>query len=204
MIALAAATVIVWAMVCWLGLGVWRRRGIVSKLKRLIAALFCMSLGILLGALLFILHAFQAFSGHTLVATVVKRPVATDEFELSYTPAQGLTIPTTVHLRGDQWAISGGVVKWRPWLTMIGLKSYHRPLRLSGQFANLNRQRNELSSIYPLVNSGMDSVWEGLYRIGPYVPFIDAVYGSSAYVYVEPNVVQEIYVTPSGYLIKRR
>ena len=26
---------------------------------------------------------------------------------------------------------------------------------------------------------------------------------SSAYVYVEPSVVQHVYVTPSGYLIKR-
>ena len=55
-----------------------------------------------------------------------------------------------------------------------------------------------------VLEPGVDRVWEWLYRAEPSVPFIDAVYGSAAYVYVESGTIQEIYVTPSGYVIKRQ
>ena len=106
-------------------------------------------------------------------------------------------------MRGNQWSISGGIVKWHPWLTAMGLKSYQRPLRLSGQFADLERQRTNFPTVHPLA-SQTDWVWEWLYRLDPYLPFVEAVYGSAAYAYVEPGVIQEVFVTPSGYVIKRR
>ncbi|MBI3321223.1 MAG: hypothetical protein HYZ91_03020 [Candidatus Omnitrophica bacterium] len=110
--------------------------------------------------------------------------------------------PQRILLRGDQWVVSGGIIKWHPWLTMLGLKSYHKPMRISGQFSSLERQRLQAPAIYAL-EPGVDRLWEGLYWVAPSLPFIEAVYGSSAYVSVDPGITQEIYVTPSGYLIKR-
>ena len=105
-------------------------------------------------------------------------------------------------LRGDQWTISGGIVKWHPWLTALGLRSYHKPSRVSGQFSELQRQRHNWPTVEAL-EPDTDRFWEVLYWADPYLPFVEAAYGSSAYVYVEPQWVQEVYVTPSGYLIKR-
>ena len=199
---LAVSTVVVWVISVLLLLSVFRSGGVIRKLRSLVAALAAASLGALLGALLLIFHACSAFSGETLVARVTTRRLASGEFELAYAPAGRATTTQRVRLRGDQWSISGGVVKWHPWLTALGVKSYHQPMRLAGQFSNLDEQRARPPTVYPLAPAA-DRLWEALYRADPYLPFIEAVYGSSAYVYVEPSVAQEIYVTPSGYLIKR-
>jgi hypothetical protein len=193
-------------------LGALRVPGLVGRLRRLLAAAVWGALGSLLLGLWLLLHTFQAFTGETLIAEVSARRLAGDAFELTYRPvpeqASGVPsasrgTPLVVQLRGDQWAISGGVVKWHPWLTWLGVKSYHKPLRLSGQFSDVARQRAEAPTVYQFDPAG-DRLWEMLYWADPHLPFIEAVYGSAAYVYVEPRLVQHVYATLSGYLIKRK
>jgi hypothetical protein len=211
---LAAATLLIWLISIWLGASAFRSRGLVRRLQRLLAAAAFAGLGALLGALLFALQLFHAFSGETLIARVTTRRLSPGEFELTYTPvrapsasgrsptAGGDAMMTHIRLRGDQWSISGGIVKWHPWLSAFGLTTYHKPMRLGGQFSNLEQQRSHRPTVYAL-EPGADRFWEALYWADPYLPFVEAVYGSSAYVYVEPGVIQEVYVTPSGYMIKR-
>ena len=207
---LAVSTLIVWGLALWSGAAALRPTGLTRRLKRLVAATLLAGLGSLLAALLVVLHAWHAFSGETLVARVTTTRLSPQDFTLKYLPvaegasaARGAGPITQIRLQGDQWSLSGGLVKWHPWLTALGLKSYHKPMRVSGQFSRLEPQRTHPPTVYPL-DSDVDWVWEWLYRVSPALPFIDAVYGSAAYVYVEPGVIQEVYVTPSGYLIKRR
>lgn len=216
MAVLAFSTGVVWLLSIWLGVSGLRARGAFGKLKRLAAAVACAGLGVLLGTLLIVVGAYQAFSGETLLARVRASRLSPEEFELVYVPVlppagagsrrhgqDAQPAPIRVRLRGNQWSLSGGIVKWHPWLTAMGLKSYQRPMRLSGQFANIERQRAHFPTVYPLA-SPTDWMWEWLYRADPYLPFVEAVYGSAASVYVEPGAIQEVYVTPSGYMIKRR
>ncbi len=201
---LALSTIIAWLLAAWWGVGALRGPGVASRLRRLLLALGCAGLGALLAMGLVFVRVAVAFSGETLVARVTTRRLSPQEFELTYIPASGgETAVKTLRLRGDQWAISGGVVKWHPWLTALGLPSYHKPIRLSGQFADVAQQRAQAPTVYAL-EPGVDRVWEWLYRLDPYLPFVEAVYGSSAYAYAEPRATQDVYVTPSGYLIKRR
>ena len=178
--------------------------GLLRTLQRLIGAVVFGGFALLLAGLLVVLHLCQAFSGEALVAQVRAVRLSPSAFELTYVPqGEPSTSARHIHLSGDQWAISGGIVKWHPWLTALGLQSYHKPMRLSGQFSDLNQQRRHLPTVYPLQRELMDRFWEVVYRVDPYLPFVEAVYGSSAYAYVEPNVTQGIYVTSSGYVIKR-
>ena len=207
------ATLAAWLLAVWMAAGAFTTRGLLGKMRRLAIAAVWTFLGTLLAGVLVLAHLFHVFAGETLVARVVtvrRSPLA---FELMYTPVgaapqgaaakRGAEAARHIQLRGDQWAISGGIVKWHPWLTAFGLPSYQRPMRLSGQFSDIAQQRAHLPTVYAL-EPRADRFWELLYRLDPSLPFVEAVYGSSAYVSVEPNVVQEIYVTPSGYLIKRK
>ena len=211
--ALAILTIVVWLVSLGFGLNAFRTSGLLRKLRRLLGCALFAGVGLLFWALLFVSHAFSAFSRETLVATVVTWRLSPEEFELIYTtPAPGVPAGAMdkqparasrrVRLRGDQWSVSGGIVKWHPWLTALGFSSYHRVLRLSGQFSDLEQQRARPPTVFA-VEPVVDRFWEALYWMDPYLPFIEAVYGSSAYAYVEPNTIQEVYVTPSGYLIKR-
>ena len=201
--ALNIATLAVWLLALWVGIRALRTHGLINKLRSMLSAAVLAGLGVLLGALLVITSLFQAFSGETLVARVTTRRLSPEEFELTYLPVGEEAIrATTLRLQGDQWTISGGIVKWHPWLTALGIHGYQKPVRIGGQFSDLDQQRSHLPTVYSL-EPGIDWFWERLYWADPYLPFVEAVYGSSAYVYAEPSVVQEVYVTPSGYLIKR-
>lgn len=205
---LPGVTVLLWALSLWLLLGVLRGPGLFLRVRRLISVLICGSLTAALTVLLIVLQLFYVVSHEEVVATVRTRWLEPGRFELVYTPASRFSgaaqqdPPLRVVLEGNQWAISGGLVKWHPWLAVTGLKSYHRPVRLSGQFSDLKRQQAAPHSIYP-IDKSVDRIWELLYRASPYLPFIDAAYGSSAYVYVDPDETQEVSVSATGYLIRR-
>ena len=201
---LAAATTVIWGLALFFGLRVFARGSWLVRLRRLLVTIGCAALGMLCATLLVVGRAFGAFVGETLVATVTTQRAAPNEFLLTYRPAQqpGAAGARTVSLLGDQWMISGGIVKWHPWLTALGLPSYHKPLRLSGQFSRADQHRSRPPSV-EVLEPRVDRLWEWFYRADPYLPFVEAVYGSAAYVYVEPDWVQDVYVTPSGYLIKR-
>ena len=214
MVILAVATGLAWAVSGWSALGLLRRGSLLARLRRLLAAMVFACLGFALASALAVVQVFQAFAGETLIARVTTRPIAREAFELTYQPvaippvSRRLRWPVsdetlTVQLRGDQWVVSGGVVKWQPWLTALGLSSYHRPMRLTGQFSDLTTQQAAPPSVAP-IGPPVDWLWELLYRAQRFLPFIESAYGSAAYSYVEPEMVQEIYVTPSGYLIKRK
>ena len=183
-------------------LGVLGSKGAVRRLQALVGTLLWGGLAGLLGAVLVILHTFHVFTGEALIAVVETRRLGNDRFELTYTPSASGEPSRTMELTGDQWAISGGVVKWQPWLASLGLQTYHKPLRLTGQFASAEKQRATPPSLYEL-DERVDRFWEVLYWVEQRVPLLDAVYGSSAYVYVEPDMIDEVYVTATGYLIRR-
>lgn len=200
---LVVAAALAWALAVWLWLGAIRGPGIFRRLNRLAVGALVLVIALLLSGGAVLLRAFQAFSGEELIARVRCHRVGPDSFELTYLPAAAPPSQArTVVLKGDQWAISGGIIKWHPWLTAAGVRSYHRPMRLAGQYVKLERQRAEPPTVESL-SPGADLFWEALYAADPYLPFVEAVYGTAAYVYVEPGRVQEVYVTPSGYLIKR-
>ena len=182
---------------------VLRGPGLFGRIKSLVGVLVWVALAGLLSSAVVLFHFFKVFSGETLVATVDTKPLAAQRFAFTYTPADG-TAAIEGELAGDQWSVSGGIIKWHPVLTALGLKSYHRPMRISGEFSNLVQQRTHFPSVYPLQPEFFDWFWEGFYWVDRHLPFVEAVYGSSAYAYAEPGVTQEICVTPSGYLIKRK
>lgn len=177
-----------------------RLRGFVLGLVFLIAGGLCIGLQAAL-------HAFEAFSRAEVVAEVRCTWLGPKQFSLTWTPARRplFTPPAakTFEMRGDQWSVSGGIVKWHPWLTAIGLPSYHKVNRLSGRYANVEEETAGPPTAFPL-NGEIDRLWWWFYRLQGVLPFVEATYGSAAYTYVNPAVVFEVSVTPSGYLIKKR
>ncbi len=185
-------------------IGVVRGYGLMAKLRYLLLAMVFGTFGSLCLGLELALHAFQAFEASAPVAEVRTRWVGEQAFELTWTPVKDniweRPVAQTFQLKGDQWAVSGGIVKWAPWLTAIGFASYHKPTRISGRYVNTVEETQTAPTAYDL-NGGMDSLWWWFYRMTPYLPFIHATYGSTAYTFANPAIVCEVSITPSGYMI---
>ena len=200
---LLLVTAIVWVVALWGWIQVIRTQGLVSKFRYLIQTTIVTAISFLLSSFLVVLYAFHSFAGETYVGQVTTKPVSPLEFDLVYHAANTPDLEAVhARLNGNQWMISGGIVKWHPWLTMLGLKNYHKPMKLSGHVSRPGVLK-ETAMIEAPIAPGIDWFWEALYRADPYLPFVEAVYGTAAYAYVEPGVTQYVYITPSGYLIKR-
>ena len=180
-----------------------KRRGPLAQVRGALAGLLLTAVGALALGLRLALRGFEAFSRETLVAEAVCTRVSSAEFELHYSAAiDGALLPAeTFRLLGDQWALSGGIVLWHPWLTIAGAPSYHKPTRLGGRFASAEQERAQPPSVVEL-NGGDDPLWAWFYRLDPWLPFVDAAYGSAAFVPVDPSRRFQVFVSRTGYVIK--
>lgn len=163
---------------------------------------------LVLGAVgfLFSLRAYQVFTREELVAIVRVDPQPKGgryDFLMWFTPVQnGVPLKISAFpIHGDQWTVGGEIVKWHPWVNLLGVKSCHRLTRISGRYLKADAELAKPRSVYEL-NGGTRSLWRWLYRFGARLPFVEAVYGNAAYTLAAPGSQWGVYVTLSGYLIK--
>lgn len=190
--------------------GAWQLRlalvrpGLLVRLRRAVAGLVFGALAALSLGLVVALRSFEAFAASRPVARVQCRWVGERTFDLRWIALQDGSpqAPRTFRLNGDQWSVSGGIVKWHPWLTALGVPSYQKVTRISGRYASLQEEIAQPPTAVEL-NGGVDRWWKWLYRLDPYLPFVEAVYGSAAFLSVNPTLDAQVEATPSGYLIRQ-
>ncbi len=152
------------------------------------------------------LRSYRVFSQEELVAVIRCEPApkgASFGFLIEVTPVvKGFpSKPEKFPMVGDQWSIGGDILKWRPWLSWLGLKTLHKLTRLNSRYLQVDAELHEPRAAYDL-GGGTSSLWRWLYRHGLQLPFVDAVYGNAAYVPAQPGSEWAVYVTLSGYLIR--
>ncbi len=157
-------------------------------------------------AILFGLRSYRVFTQEELVA-VVRCDLAPHEsnaaFLLWVTPVSG-GIPGTPErfpMVGDQWAIGGEVLKWHPWLNLLGVKTCYKLSRISSRYLKVESERTRPRMVYDL-QGGTTPVWLFLYQCQQIPPFVEAVYGNSTYAMAQPGTRWGVYVTLSGFLIR--
>lgn len=173
-----------------------------KKIKKIISALLILGIiaVILWAAISF--RAYQAFNKEELFASVTCQKSYNISFDyiIFYNPV-GKTRPIAFGIKGNQWRVEGLVIKWKPFVNILGIHTWHKPVRLSGRFSSIEKQKKYGSTDYAL-NNGEDNFWRFIYKANKLLPFIEAVYGSAAFIPCKENVVYKVYVTTSGYLIK--
>jgi len=124
-------------------------------------------------------------------------------FQLILTPmTRGSShVPQRFRMVGDQWTVGGEILKWHPWLNLVGIKSCHKLTRLSSRYLRAEEELTKPRSAYDL-NGGSGLFWQWLHRAQRWIPFVDAVYGNSTYTMVQPDTEWGVYVSLFGYLIR--
>ncbi|MDE2148928.1 MAG: hypothetical protein KGJ55_03635 [Gammaproteobacteria bacterium] len=88
--------------------------------------------------------------------------------------------PQHATLAGDDWQLDARVVKWKGWVTLLGLPPLYRLERLSGRYEDLHQAQTTPPSIVGLAaDPGLPLAELG--RLAPWLSLVDARYGSSAY-----------------------
>lgn len=162
---------------------------------------------VLAGAALFwSIRTYRIFTREELVAQVLCESApagAPHRFSIQWTPVENGQMGRSEKfaMTGDQWSVGGDFLKWDNWLIGLGLRHRHKPTRLSSRYWTASDERAKPRTAYDL-NGGTSPPWRWVYRHGIRLPFVDAVYGTSAYMPARPGERWGVYVGQAGYLLR--
>ncbi|MFH1092625.1 MAG: hypothetical protein V1739_00560 [Candidatus Omnitrophota bacterium] len=178
----------------------------IFSLGKIISILFVVFVLLIVSGLFiarFHLSSYRFFSDRRLVAIVecehLKKssgPVLNVEFFPGSKEAQ----KRTFLFNADEWVIESRIVQWKSFFGITGARSYFQLERLSGRYLDIEKEKTMPRIVYAL--SSPDKIWEVLYKFQKLIPFIEAVYGNSAFVRFEAGKKFHVYVTNSGLMIK--
>ncbi|MCG8315649.1 MAG: multidrug transporter [Pseudomonadales bacterium] len=155
----------------------------------------------LLLALLFGLLSINIFSYKNLIA---ESPVATISFtkhgnqEFSVTLVQAGDEEQRFRVTGDLWQVDAKVIKWDGLLASLGFSAGYKLDRLQGRYIALEDERSLERTVYALSEPdvGFD-LWEVI-QTTPWLPWVDAVYGSATYLPMADGAIFSVSLSSSG------
>ena len=104
-------------------------------------------------------------------------------------------------LKGDEWQLGARILKWHSTANLFGMDTVYRLDRLSGHFRDIEREREDKHTVYALsANPGLD-IWNMAQRY-TWFPWVDAVYGSAAYMPMADQSRYKVSLSQSGMVIR--
>ncbi|GAA5525573.1 hypothetical protein Maes01_02143 [Microbulbifer aestuariivivens] len=166
------------------------------------------SVGLILlaAALLIVLVAADVYSYRNLadehsIGTLSFRQLDKQHYEAKFADEDG--VAQTFELRGDQWQLDTRLLKWKGPLARWGVQPAYRLDRVSGRYLTLQDERTMERTVHELdgSNYGVD-VWASLRGISKRMSFVDAVYGSAAFLPMADGAVYEVRIGHNGLLAR--
>ena len=200
---LAIAATAVAAIGIGLGAAAWsslrRRRWSAGALASL-AGLVLLLLGVLGWGVVLGTRGYRALTREVVAATVTTRTTGPRSFR-AVVERPG-SPPDTFRIAGDQLYVDAHVLKWRPWVNLIGVHTGYRLTRIGGRYRSLEAERSAERTVYDLSDGPPIDVLGTLDGLPVLGRMVDATYGSGAFVPAGESGSFEVRVTTSGLLIR--
>lgn len=177
----------------------WQRKMVRGSLQGL-TGLVCISLAGLAIAIAMNLYTYHVFNQEQLVAEVRFEEIGPQYFRIYFSPAQQAA--QLFEMRGDEWQVDARILKWHGLATLMGMKTVYRLERISGRYRSVAQEREARRSVHDLAESKGLDLWEWSHKQQRRVPWVDAVYGSAAYMPMANRAQFKITVSNSGLVIR--
>jgi hypothetical protein len=120
--------------------------------------------------------------------------------------AESLTEPGAwdlVRVRaGDAVYVDAHILKWHPWVNLIGLHTLYELDRLAGRYDALSDERGLQRTVFTLGLTKPFDLFDLVRRSGSLSALVDAEYGSATFVSARGFAAYEILVSTSGLLAR--
>ncbi|MGH1438861.1 MAG: cation/multidrug efflux pump [Cellvibrionaceae bacterium] len=146
------------------------------------------------------IYSYKQLDSEQNIATISFTNIAPQEFSASFVDAEGIQQNFT--LLGDQWQLDSRVIKWKGFISRVGMKTGYRLDRISGRYLLLDDERTKERSVFGLSDStaGVD-VWNWLKDMDNNA-LVDARYGNSTFLPMVDGGQYQISVSTSGLLAR--
>jgi hypothetical protein len=105
-------------------------------------------------------------------------------------------------LRGDEWQVDARILKWQAPVNLAGFDTAFRLDRISGRYTQIEDERSQPRTVYPLNQPDAIDVWDLARRYHTWMPWFDALYGSATFVPMADKATYEISVSQSGLIAR--
>jgi hypothetical protein len=162
-------------------------------------------LGLTLGAHL---SAYTAFSARTRVAEVQCFELSPKKLRLHLDPilGDGTRGPTEIYdLSGDEWTVGGDVLRFRPFLSALGLQTVFRISRVEGRFSDAEEARRQKPTAFDREADPLP-VWLSLYRHSDHAPLrwlVDGAHGQSISQLPDRRAIFDIFIGKDGFVLTK-
>jgi hypothetical protein len=108
-----------------------------------------------------------------------------------------------VEIAGDQWQLDARVIKWEPRAVMLGAPPLYRVERISGRYIDAAQANERRHSIVVLEERNPFDLLDIKRRFPAWLPWVDADYGSAAYLPLVDGGEYRVSLAPAGGLVAR-
>jgi len=180
------------------------RRRLNARRGRFLRGLFGLGfllIAISLGALALALHSYRSLHADLPVAQIALRQIMPQRFSATLTPEAGES--RTVELQGDQWEVDARVVRWQLPARLAGVPPLYRLERISGRYLDIQKEREATRSLFDLTDAGQLDLWTLKRQFPQWLPFVDADFGSGAYLPMVDGGRFDLLLSPDGGLVAK-
>jgi hypothetical protein len=161
---------------------------------------------LLLGALLLAVIAgsifhYQRLASDEPVARIGLRELGPSHFVAELETADGRQ--RRFELLGDQWQLDARLLRWRLPALLAGAPNLYRLERLSGRYSDAQQEREAPRSVHELGADAFPDLWTLRQQFPQWLTFVDADYGSGAYMPMLDGAHYELSLGPRGGLVAR-
>lgn len=177
------------------------RRGHVARACG--SSVLCLTSAAILGAGAILLLSYVGYGRLTAeqqVSSIEFRRVSPEEFQAR------LSIPDEDDrffiLRGDEWQMDARIITWKPPMTMLGLDPIYQLDRLSGRYADIDRERRQERTVHSLEPPLPTDLWRIARQFPALTPGIDAHYGTATYVPMADGARFDVFLSRDALLAR--
>jgi len=187
----------------WLLIGgmrrVWRRSPLTGSLQGM-TGLLLLALGGFVIAVAVNLYTYQVLIQEQQVAELRFEALGPQYFRVYVLPEADTT--QVLELRGDEWQIDARVLKWTGLANLLGMKTVYRLERLSGRYRDVQLERTGVHTAHRLDEDKGIDLWALAQKSKWKLPWLDAVYGSAAYLPMADKARYRVSMSNSGLVVR--
>lgn len=144
---------------------------------------------------------YHRLTAESLVATLQSRQLAPQRYavELHLPDGSG----RIAEIAGDDWQLDARVIKWDRRAVALGAPALYRLDRLSGRYRSTDQETSAQRSVVALGPEQPADLWRLKQRFPRWLPWVDADYGSGAYLPLVDGGRFTITLAASGGLVAR-
>ena len=169
-------------------------------MTRTLLGLLLISLGVIEGTITVGIYGYRALTQEELAARISVRPYAPQRFTAKLAFPDGRE--ASYAISGDEIYLDARILKWHALANMLGLTTAYELDRIGGRYREVEQERALPRTLYPLGREKPVDLF-ALTKRYPYLEhFVDAKYGSAAFVPVGEPAELELRVSTTGLLIR--